>query len=192
MGVEFWRLLLETSVFWGPNNSFEISYLDNRQIETPDHISSLMFSAFPDQHVLPVFQTVGGKFLHWKHLSLLVGFHAQEGNRFKIRRGSHTGLSRAVHICNERRLLAAAALCTGLCWLVFLHQTSACSSVFCLPSLSVLARFCPASLAKVVCIYSKWQSKQKLPLWSSDNSATFESLTGNISTPKNTRSRYQG
>ena len=48
----------------------------------------------------------------------------------------------------------------------------------------VLARFCPAYLAKVVWISSKWESKQKLPLRPSDNSAPFESLIGNISTPK--------
>ena len=52
------------------------------------------------------------------------------------------------------------------------------------PFSKVLVRFCPAYLAKVVWISSKWESKQKLPLQPSDNSAPFESLIGNISTPK--------
>lgn len=156
----------ETSVYLGQNNYFEMNSLDNCLMETPDDISSLMFSAFLDQCLLRVFQTVGGKFLHWKYFSSLsedpldVGCPAQERSHFKIRRKSHNGLWHSVHICKECMLSATIAIRTGL--------------YFSINRLINLLILLPIPLllpypAKVEYLFSKWQSKQKQPLWSSDN-----------------------
>lgn len=140
----------------GRHDSSEVKYPDNRVLETPHRIASRMFSAFLDQRVVHVFQPAV------KMSALEALFKPLRGHTLQ---GVSSSREKPFLQPEEKVLVACSILCTSAeCALsatiafcvgfinVFYPKLPPIPLLLVCPA-SLLARFCPAYLSNIICVF---------------------------------------